>query len=297
MNEDKKQIETAAREEGDHWEPAPLSGLGERPWLVLGGGGLKGLSHVGALRAIGEAAVRPAGIVGTSIGALIGALFAGGMRWSELSRLAAELRRDDIIRINRRAVWINGIRQESLFQGGPLRSYIRRVLPVTDWGELSIPLQVNAVNLGTGLTEWFGVGANTDVSIADAIYASSALPVFYPPARINGGVYVDGGTESQFPLQRAADLGATGIVGVDVGTGERTRPEQVIKEGMLSIHQRIFAIMSWRKRADLVTGWTAPPLLFVRPELSGFQTFDFDSGEYFVKEGYRATRAALVRGV
>jgi NTE family protein len=252
---------------------------------------------VGAWQALEEAQVEFHGIIGTSIGALIGACVAGGMGWTELVPLAFALKREDIVRINRRAVWMNGLRQESVFLGGPLREYIERILPVTEWKDLALPLQVNAVNLESGQTEWFGVGANTDISMVDAIYASAALPVFYPPAHINGGSYVDGGAEHPFPLHRAAELSASGIVGVDVGAGEHSPVENVAEQGMLAIHQRVFAMMSWRKRADLVTKWKEPPLLFVRPHLEGYQTFDFDSTGYFLEEGYRATRAALMEGL
>jgi NTE family protein len=231
------------------------------------------------------------------MGGLIGGCVAGGMGWTDLVPRAFDLRKEDIVRINRRAVWINGIRQESLFLGDPLREYIEDILPVKRWEDLETPLQVNAVNLETGRTEWFGVGANTDVPMVDAIYASAALPVFYPPARMNGGYYVDGGTEHSFPIHRAAELGASGIVGVDVGAGERGHPAEVVEQGMLAVHQRIFAIMSWRRRSDLVQRWTSPPLLFVRPYLEGYQTFDFASTQYFLEEGYRATRAALMEGL
>ncbi|MGD2070755.1 MAG: patatin-like phospholipase family protein, partial [Gemmatimonadota bacterium] len=270
---------------------------GRRVWVVMGGGGLKGLAHVGAWQAVEEAGLEPAGLVGCSIGALVGACVAGGMGWEDLVPLAFALRKPDIVRINRRAVLLNGIRQVSLFQGDPLREYIRRILPVADWDELRIPLQVNAVNLETGTTEWFGTGGRTDVPLPEAIYASAALPVFYPPARIDGSVYVDGGAEHSFPIQRAASLGATGIVGVDVGAGKEALPSALLEQGMLAIHQQIFSIMSWRKRTDTVSHWASPPLLFVRPRLEGYQTFDFDNVKYFLEEGYRAARAALMRGV
>jgi NTE family protein len=281
-------------EEHPGWQPAPLDHLGNRIWAVLGGGGLKGLAHVGAWQAIEESGLKISGIVGTSIGALIGALVAGGMGWKELVPLAFALRKQDIVRINRRAVLINGIRQEALFLGEPLRSYIERVLPVKEWSELRIPLQVNAVNLETGQTEWFGPGAHMDVPLVDALYASAALPVFYPPGRFENRVYVDGGAEHPFPLHRAAELGASGIVGVDVGSGRQSHPHRILAEGMLAIHMRVFALMSWRKRSDMVSHWTQPPLLFVRPRLEGYQTFDFDGIQYFLEEGYRATRAALM---
>ncbi len=279
------------------WETGPLEGLGERPWLVLGGGGLKGLAHVGAHQALAEAGVAPAGVVGTSIGALVGACFAAGMGWKELAPLAFALRRGDIARINRRVLLINGIRQESLLLAEPLRAYIRAVLPVRDWDDLRIPFQVNAVDLETGDTVWFGTGADTSVSLEDALYASAALPVFYPPVEVGGRILVDGGVEFTLGLGRAAELGATGLVAVDVGSGKRSHPQRVREQGLIALHQRVFSIMSWRKRADLVEHWTEPPLLYVRPRLDGIGTFDFDRTRYFLEEGYRATRAALMEGL
>jgi NTE family protein len=272
----------------------PLGHLGERVWAVLGGGGIKGLAHIGAWQAIEEAGVRVSGIVGTSIGGLIGACIAGGMGWKDLVPLAFALRKDHIVRINRRAVLINGIRQEALFLGEPLRRYIEDVVPVRRWEDLRLPLQVNAVNLETGQTEWFGTGADTSVPLVDAIYATTALPVFYPPARIGERVYVDGGAEHSLPLSRAAELDATGIVGVDVGSGRQSHPHRLLAQGMLAIHMRVFSIMSWRQRSDTVARWTEPPLLFMRPRLEGYQTFDFDHVQFFLEEGYRAARAALI---
>lgn len=279
------------------WHSGPLDALGDRPWLVLGGGGLKGLAHVGAHQALAEAGVSPVGVVGTSIGALVGACFAAGMGWKELAPLAFALRRGDIARINRRVLLINGIRQESLLLAEPLRAYIRAVLPVRRWDELRIPFQVNAVDLETGDTVWFGQGADTSVSLEDALYASAALPVFYPPMEAGGRILVDGGVEFTLGLGRAAELGATGLVAVDVGSGKRSHPQRVREQGLIALHQRVFSIMSWRKRADLVAHWTHPPLLYVRPRLDGFGTFDFHRTRYFLEEGYRATRAALMEGL
>lgn len=270
--------------------------LGDRPWVVLGGGGLKGLAHGGAWRAVEEAGLGVSGLVGCSVGALVGALIAGGLGWKELESLARGLERNDIAQINRRAAWINGIRQPSLFHGDPLRNYIDEVLPVRDWDDLRLPLQINAVNLRTGLTEWFGPGANTEVPMVDAIYASTALPVFYPPARVGGEVYVDGGTESSLPLDRAAECGASGVLAIDVGSGRHREAEEVVGGGMLAIHERIFSLMAWRRRSEAIARWAGPPLILVSPRLQAYSTFSFDGVDYFLEEGYRATRASLARG-
>jgi NTE family protein len=279
------------------WPTGPLGGLGDRVWLVLGGGGLRGLAHAGVWQALQEAELRVAGIVGTSIGALVGACIAGGMDYRDLVRLAFSLRKSDIARINRRVVLFNGIRQESLLLEEPLRRFLEQALPVKRWQDLRWPLQVNAVDLETGATTWFGTGADTSVGLVDALYASAALPVFYPPARIGDRTFVDGGTEWALPLHRAGELGATGIVGVDVGSGQHNPTHSVLAGGMLAIHQRVFSLMSWRKRRDLVAHWEDPPLLFIRPRMEGYGTFDFDEIRYFIEEGYRAARAALVVGL
>jgi NTE family protein len=267
--------------------------LGDRPWLVLGGGGLKGLAHLGAWRVLEEAGFRPAGILGTSIGALAATCLAGGRPIGELEAEARALEREHVAPLQRRALWVNGIRAPSLFQGAPLRATIERLLPHGEWGAYPIRVQVNAVELGTGRTEWFGMGARTDVTPAQAVYASAALPVFYPPASLPGGVYVDGGTLDALPILRAAELGATGIVAVDVGSGGEVNGGQVAAKGMLSVHQRVFSIMAARRRLDTVRDWSGPPLLYLRPRLDGYGTFDFDQIPYFLDEGSRAARELL----
>lgn len=267
--------------------------LGDDIWAVLGGGGLKGLAHVGAWQALDEAGIEPRGIVGTSIGALVGACIAGGMGWDELVQPALELQREEIARVDRRVVWINGIRSESVFQGEVLRDYIEEILPVKEWEDLRLPLQVNAVDLETGYTVWFGTDARTDVPLAEAIYASAALPVYYPPARIDGDHFVDGGVGDALALHRGADLGASGLVAVDVGSGPEGDADAVVDQGMVGIYQRVYAIMSGWRRRQTVEEWDRIPLVLVRPRLAGYSTFDFHAVKYFLEEGYRATREAL----
>ncbi len=287
----------------DEASPAPSSGvrfrvsslasLGDRPWLVLGGGGLKGLAHIGAWRALAEAGIEVQGVIGTSIGALVGSFIAHGDSWEHMNDLAEALTKDDIVRLNRRAVLINGIKQPSVFRGDVMREYFAEILPAGGWDALRLPLQVNAVELERGRTVWFGPGARTDVSMVDAVYASAALPVLYPPAIIGGVAHVDGGTEHPLALEHAVTLGATGLIGIDVGSGEAARTDDILAQGMIGVHSRIFAIMTYRRRRQLVSEWNGPPLLFVRPRLEGFGTFDFQHVKHFVSEGYRAMKEAL----
>lgn len=270
--------------------------LGADAWVVLGGGGMKGLAHLGAWQALEEEGVGFEGIVGTSIGALVGVCLAGGLGWDELVPLALGLERSDIVRVNRRAVWINGIKQESVFQGEVLRSYIEDLVPVREWSELEFPVLVNAVDLETGESVWFGQGARTDVPLVDALYASAALPVLYPPARVDGTYLVDGGAGDALPLARAEAEGASGIIAVDVGSGARDEAEAIVDRGLVAIHERVYSILSGLRRRDSVERWDGVPLLYVRPRLDGYSTFDFDSVKYFMEEGYRAMRVVLEGG-
>ncbi len=275
------------------WPVRPLDELGHRIWVVLGGGGIRGVAHAGAWQALVEARVPVTGIVGTSIGALIGACIAAGMPWEQLVRLGMSLKKDDIARLNRGVVWVNGIREQSVFRGDVLKGYIERVLPAKRWSDLDILLQVNAVNLGSGRTEWFGHGVREDVPLADACYASTALGVLYPPARIDGQLYVDGGTDDVLPLHRAVELGATGIIAVDVGSGEQADAERILEQGLVAVHDRLFAIMSGRQRRETVGHWEGPPLVYVRPRVDAYSAFSFPHVKYFLEEGYRSMRRAL----
>lgn len=265
----------------------------EAIWVVMGGGALKGLAHIGAWKAVEEAGVQVAGIIGTSIGALVGAALASGRSVAEMETIARGLKRKHILRVNRRAVWINGIRAESVLQGPPLREFIETLLPTDDWDELNIPLVVNVVDLATGETVWLGHGGATDVSLVDGLYASSALPVLFPPLEANGRFLLDGGVQDMLPLQRAEDLGATRIIAIDAGAGPDADAGAVMRDGLVAMHQRVFAIMAGQKRRDTLRDWGGVPLTFVRPDLATFGGFDFDEIEYFLEEGYRATKEAL----
>ncbi len=267
--------------------------LGSQPWLVLGGGGLKGLAHIGAWRVLRAAGFEPAGILGTSIGALVGVSVAGSRPIDEIEVLGQTVTREDIARMPRRLLWSQGIRSSALYQGEVLRSYIESVVPAGGWESLRTRFQANAVELGSGRTEWFGIGARTDVPLADAVYASSALPLFYPPCPLPGGLYVDGATRDALPIERAAELGATGIVAIDVAAAEKADAAEIVDLGMLAIHERIFSIMSGRRRRSTVEGWTGPPLLYVRPRLDDFGTLEFKRLDEVIGEGARATEAAI----
>jgi NTE family protein len=265
----------------------------ERIVLVLGGGGVKGVAHAGAWRALREAGVEVSEIIGTSIGALVGACIAGGADSSLLEEQARALEKKDIVDVNRWALLPMGIRQQAIFKGEALRSYIARVLPVEAWSDLTIPLTVNAVDLESGSTVWFGAGGRADVPLVDAIYASSALPPFYPPLAAHGMHLVDGGIMDAVPITKAADRRADRIIAIHTSAGRVKDAKDTVEKGLVAIQHRVMDIMSRARRTVVEDMWMGPPVIHVRPDVSRYSTFDFDAVGYFLEEGYRATREAL----
>jgi NTE family protein len=269
------------------------SGGGPRTILVLGGGGMKGLAHIGVWKALEESGVKPDAIMGTSIGALIGACLSAGMGWKDLAQLALALRKEDIVQINKRSLWLGGVREEAVFDGEHYREYIRAHLPATTFAELRIPLRVNTVSLVTGTEVWFGDGARQDVPLADAIYASCALPIYFPPLKVNGDYLVDGAVLDVLPVRKAAAWGAERIIGVDVGT-EMTPPDaDFFARGMIAIHDRVLTLNLCEQRTRLLASYEGPPMVYIRPKIGHLGGWDFDRTQYFLEEGYRAAREVL----
>ena len=274
-------------------EDAPkslLSGLGNRPWLVLGGGTPRGLAHIGVWQGLQTAGVRFEGVIGTSIGGLVAVALAAGRTAPELDDIARHLRKRDILRLDRGAVWLNGIREGSVFRGDVLRSQFETILPAGGWGDLEFQVQVNAVDLGTGELEWFGSNVREDVSLLDAVCATTALPVLFPPVAIGDRWYVDGGTREALGIERAQALGATGILAIDVGAGGAVDADEVVGNGLVAVHQRVFSIMAEARRLETVNEWEGVPLVYARPELDGFKGFDFKAIPHFLEEGQRVAQ-------
>jgi NTE family protein len=268
----------------------------ERPRtvLVLGGGGMKGVAHIGVWKALEEAGVRVDAVIGCSIGALIGCAVAGGHGWRELAKVARALTKDDIVSINRRAVLFGGVREEAVFDGEHYKEWIRRNLPLKQFGDARFPVRVNAVSLVSGESRWFGTGVDEETAPVDAIYASCAIPIYFPPAKLNGDVLVDGGVLDVLPIRAAAEWAGERIIAVDVGAEITPPAEGYFEHGMIAIHDRVLTLNldQQRKRAQ-EDAWTGPPLLVIRPRIGHLGGWDFDRTQFFLEEGYRAAREAL----
>jgi len=214
----------------------------ERFALVLGGGGLKGFAHIGVLRALEERGLRPTVVCGTSIGALIAASYLGGMSIDEMEEHAIALKQADLFRIDHIGMVTRRMRNASLYLEAPLRKLVASVIPDVKLHELPTPLLVNTVDIERGSQLVWGLPGLRDVSVRDAVYASCALPGFFPPVRINGRLCVDGSVMDNLPVDPAAgDVDA--IIAVDVGSTSIAISRQLQRRGFAAIYMRSAQIM------------------------------------------------------
>ena len=260
--------------------------------LVLGGGGLKGFAHVGVLRALAERGVQPSLFAGTSIGALIAAAHVGGMPLDEMQRKAESIGRDDLFRLNRIRILFDRFHSPSIYLPEPLRALCDASVPALRFDELPIPLLVNTVDVERGTQVVWGRPGLRDVPVADAVYASCALPGFFPPGRVDGRVCVDGGTVDNMPVSVAA-LGMDAVIAVDVGNSGIAPESDIAGQGFASVFMRSATIMMHALQELPLSDWAGPPMILVRPRVTHIGWFAFGHTTELIEAGYRAAYDAL----
>ncbi len=270
----------------------------ERLVLVLSGGGMKAVAHVGVIRALHEMGRPPAEIIATSAGAIIGAMIAGGMPYERIAATVCAMRRRDMFQVNGAAVLFRGLTARSVVKADPLKQFLLRHLPEREWSKLAVPLRIVTTELETGAAAVFGSAGRTDCSVADAVYASMALPLYFPPLTIGTSRFADGGLVSVLPLDQAATITADLVVAVDVGPVAASPPAWLAPSPpLLAAHDRAMAIMMAAQRARQLEAWHADarraPLVLIEPPVDPYGTFAFDRTVDFIEAGYRATHAAM----
>jgi NTE family protein len=263
---------------------------------VFGGGGAKAAAHAGAHRALDEAGLAPAAYVGTSMGAVVAAMFAAGLAAGDvLDRLDGAGPRG-AVRAEPLA-FLKGLWARNLLKPEPLRTVLEGLLPARRFAELVRPLTVTAVRLDTGALTLFGAQGR-DIPLLDALYASCALPLFFPPLRLDGLRYGDGGLRAVVPLELAAAHSPGLVVAVDVGPGfdEPGEGDSGLPP-LFEAHNEAIGILMGGQTAAALALWRAsagrPPLCYVRPKIEKGATFKVDQVRRYAEEGYAATRAAL----
>lgn len=189
--------------------------------FVLGGGGVLGAVEVGMLRALLERDIRPDLVLGTSIGALNGAMVARDPTLGVIERLtdlwhAADGSRDVYGEWALRTVGRAMRSGTHIYSPEPLKKRLRDELDDITFEELPVRFQVCAANIERAAEHWFTTGP-----VVEAVIASAAVPGLLPPAKIAGEHYLDGGIVNSIPVGRAAALGATRIFVLQVGRIDR----------------------------------------------------------------------------
>jgi len=259
---------------------------------VLGGGGLKGIAHLGVLRALAERGIAPALVAGTSIGSLIGTAFAGGMSLDEMEKRALELRRSDLFRLDRIGMLRQRQNAVSIYLEAPLRELCLSIVPPVRLSDFDIPVLVNTVDLQQGAQVVWGLPGLRDVAAPDAVYASCALPGFYPPGFVGQRVCADGGVIDNLPVA-VASRHMDAMIAVDVGSSDIPRRHDIVAAGFASIYMRAASTMMHALQLAPLVNWDGPPMLLVRPKISHIPWFSFSHMEELIHAGYEAATDAL----
>jgi NTE family protein len=252
---------------------------------------MKGFAHIGVMNALEERGIVPTLYAGTSIGALLAAARVGGVSTAELGKRAEALRRRDLFRLNHFGMLMERMRSPSIYLEEPLRALTASVVPAKKFSDLETTLFVNTVDLDRGIPVIWGAPGLEDVDVQDAVYASCALPGYFPPGRVGGRLCVDGGVIDNLPVA-IASLNADLVIAVDVGSSDLSPLADATALGFANIYMRAATTMMHALQQYPLTHWNGPPMVLIRPRCTE-EWLSFRNIEHTIKEGYRAARKAL----
>jgi len=263
---------------------------------VFGGGGAKSLACAGAWKALAEASLTPSHLVGTSLGAVIAAAFASGASYDDVVIAARSLSRRDVAPLDPIALLKGAFAGSILKAQGPRRA-IERLVPATRFEQLESPLTITATDLDSGELLLFGTGGRSDLPLHDALYASCALPLYFPPLSLDGRRLGDGGLRAVLGLEPASKIPADLVVAIHVGPGfdEPAPTSRAPVPALVRAHGEAIRVMMAAQVERQIADWPkdAPPLVLVRPIAEREATFAVASGDRYLQAGYAATKRAL----
>jgi NTE family protein len=275
--------------------------------LVLGGGGALGISHIGVLRVLEEQRVPIDYICGTSMGAIIGGLYASGMSPDEIQAFLEGLdwnyvvsddtpRRELAFRRkfeDQRYLIEMGVDRKGLKLGAGmaagqkfnnlLQLEVQRSATIADFDQLPIPYRAVATDLQSGSAYVIDRG-----NLARAMRASMAVPGAFTPVEIDGHLLVDGGIVNNLPVDVAKAMGADIIIAVDVGSAsDDVDPEEL--KGITGILGRTYSIM---QRPEQIEQFKQADI-GLQPKLADFTASQFSQVSELVPKGEEAARTKL----
>jgi NTE family protein len=245
--------------------------------LVLGSGGPRGFAHIGVLKVLEEAGIRPDLVVGASVGAMAGALYAAGYRAADLERMAYDIDIFDFFE------WQHLTKMPAT--GRALQAYVNRHVKGRPIEALGMPFAATATRLPAGSLAIFNRG---DTGLA--VRASSASPGQFQPVTINGVEYVDGDEASPVPIRAARALGAQVVIAVDVSAYLETTPEGVPREWVVKDERRAKQVASEAPEADVLLH---PDIGYYAGHTEEYRRRVIAAAERYTREQLPRIRAAL----
>ena len=240
--------------------------------LVLGAGASKGFAHIGVLKILESHKIPVHIIVGTSVGSVVGSLYAYGLSAYELQKLSSSIEQKDIVDLT--------IPDNGFIKGEKLEEFVNKTVKNTPMEKMKIPFYAVATEIQGGREVVFGIG-NT----GQAVRASCSIPGVFRPVKIVDNVYVDGGVVSPVAVEAAKRMGADVVIAVDISAGaERTPPDNTIETLLQSIdimYSKLAAIQLLQ--ANIV----------IRPKVGQIGAADFSKRNEAIIEGEKAATEVL----
>jgi NTE family protein len=283
--------------------PTPVNTIQPRVGVAFGGGSAKGIAHVGVIRWLEEHRIPIDVAAGTSMGGLVGGVFATGMDADELQAFVVSINWDELFgessfrykNIRRKAdaraypsrleFGLRGgiVPPTALNNGEEVELLLARLtapyFEIDDFDQLPTPFRTVAVDLLSARPVVLGRG-----SLADALRATMSLPLIFPPVDLNGQLLVDGGAMNNVPADVVRDMGAQAVVAINVG-------ELTDREG---INATMFGVasetMGAMMRATTRRALTSADVVINVP-LEGYGSLDWRRALRLIDEGYRAAEA------
>jgi NTE family protein len=290
------------------WPTVPLlAAEQQRPkiGLVLSGGGARGAAHIGVIRELERLRIPIDYVAGTSMGAIIGGLYATGMNAEQLEQTLNAIDWGDVFndRPPRTQISVRRKQEEALFLldkesgfkdgkirfprgfvGGQklylvLKQYTLSAGVINDFDNLSIPFRAMASDLATGEAVALGSG-----DLANALRASMAVPAFIAPVEIGGRLLVDGGIASNLPIDVVREMGADIVIAVDISTPLNSKEDL---ESLASIVDQLTGLLT-RRNVEIQLQSLSQDDVLITPELGDIGASDFKRVQEAVEAGTKA---------
>ncbi len=255
---------------------------------ALGGGAALGWAHVGVLHVAEEAGLSPDLVVGTSMGAIVGAAYCAGLL-DDVEAVGRSFGLFDMLG----QMWDVGLAKSGWLSGRKASALLRRYFGDRQFSDLGIPFHALATDLVTG-TPWL----ISEGSVVDAIRASMSLPMVYEPVLLHGRVLVDGGMKAPVPMTAARDLGVTHLMAVHVAGDHpgRVAAARLDLDDLGRNKGTTIATLAFALQSDsLVEAQRAlaRPELFLEPEVGAHPMHAFNKAEALIAIGEAHARARI----